>query len=131
LFRLDRERFMPQINVLVTKSETHNKLPRYTIRQTFQKNSDDGGEIMASSGINWQSDRFAEIYVHTKSSHRRQGYGQSVVSRMVQDVLENGRTPIYAVNVSNEPSVKLAQSIGFVDTGVEEILVEARRQPLP
>ncbi len=130
LFQLDRERFKPLINVLVTKSAAHNNLPRYTIRQTAQKDSNDGGEIMASSGLNWQSARFAEIYVHTKSSHRRQGYGQSVVSRLVQDVLEYGRTPIYAVSVSNEPSVKLAQSIGFVDTGVEEILVEARRQPL-
>ena len=130
LFRLDRDRFKPLINVLVTQSEAHNNLPRYTIRQTGKTDTVEGGEILASSGINWQSAQFAEIYVHTKSSHRKQGYGQSVVSRLVQDVLENGRTPIYAVSVSNEPSVNLAQSIGFVDTGVEEILVEATRKPL-
>ncbi len=130
LFRLEQERFKPLINVLVTKTEAHNNLPQYTIRQPAQKHTVNGGEILASSGINWQSARFAEIYVHTKSSHRRQGYGQSVVSRLVQDVLEYGRTPIYAVSVSNEPSVNLAQSIGFIYTGVEEILVEALRQPL-
>lgn len=124
VFALDRFQFEPVISVLVTKAESYNGLPRYVIRQSSQSSAEDYGEILASAGLNWRSSNFAELYVHTKSSHRRQGLGLGVVSSIVQSVLEMGQTPLYVVNTNNEASLQLAQSLGFRDSGARWILVE-------
>jgi RimJ/RimL family protein N-acetyltransferase len=120
LFVLDPKRFKPIVNVLVTHTESYNGLPRFTIR----KGSGEGSEVLASAGLNWQSSRFAEIYTHTSAPHRRQGYGKSVVAAAVQHVLEHGRRPLYMVNQDNEPSIRLARSVGFVDTGAMKFQME-------
>ena len=124
LFVLDRSLFQPIINVLVTKTDTYNGLPRFIIRQSNDGHASSRGEIVASAGLNWRSERFAEMYVHTKSPHRRKGLGRSVVAALVQSVLDQGRTPLYVVGDDNSPSIQLAESVGFVDTGVTEILIE-------
>ena len=124
VFALNRARFEPVINVLVTKAESYNGLPRYIIRQTGQTANGESGEILASAGLNWRSPHYAELYVHTKSLHRRQGLGLSVVSSMAQHVLELGQTPLYVANASNDASLQFAQSLGFVDTGVRWFLFE-------
>jgi hypothetical protein len=124
VFALNRARFEPVINVLVTKAESYNGLPRYMIRQTGQTANGDSGEILASAGINWRSPHYAELYVHTKYSHRRQGLGLSVVSSMAQHVLELGQIPLYVANASNDASLQLARSLGFVDTGARWFLFE-------
>lgn len=120
LLVLDPGRFKPIINVLVTQADSYNGLPRFTIRN----GSGEGSEILASAGLNWQSSRFAEIYTHTSAPHRRQGYGKSVVAAAVQHVLEHGRRPIYIVSHENEPSIRLARSVGFVDTGAMKFQFE-------
>ncbi len=121
---LDRTRFEPVINVLVTKAESYNGLPRYIIRQQNQTANNDVGEILASAGLNWRSSYFAELYVHTKSSFRRQGLGLSVVSAIAQHVLEMEQTPLYVANTDNDASMQLARSLGFVDTGARWYLIE-------
>jgi ribosomal protein S18 acetylase RimI-like enzyme len=131
VFVLDRGRFEPIINVLVTQSRSHDGSPRFVIRQTGANQSAALGEIVASAGVNWQSARFAEIYVHTKPDYRRLGYGRSVVSALIQHVLESGRTPLYVANSENDPSIHLAESVGFIDTGIREILIEATRNKYP
>lgn len=124
VYVLDRGRFEPIINVLVTRSDTYNGLPRFVIRQSLEGHWSDQGDVLASSGLNWQTPRFAEIFVHTKSPHRRQGLGRSVVAAAVQHVLDAGRIPIYAVASNNRPSIQLAESVGFVDLGIRQVLLE-------
>ena len=124
LFILDRSLFQPIVNVLVSKTDTYNGLPRFVIRQSNDGQASSRGEIVASAGLNWRSDRFAEMYVHTKSPHRRKGLGRSVVAALVQSVLDHGQTPLYVVGDDNSPSIQLAESVGFVETGVTEILIE-------
>jgi RimJ/RimL family protein N-acetyltransferase len=128
LFVLDRGRFEPIINVLVTRSESYDGSPKFVIRQSRSNKGAAQGEIVASAGLNWQSTYFAEIYVHTKSSFRRLGYGRSVVASLIQHVLESGRTPLYVANSENDPSIQLAESVGFIDSGVREILIESTRK---
>ena len=128
---LDRASFSPIINVLVTESPSYNNLPRYVIRNNQQNSGSSSDEILASAGINWQSPSFAELYVHTKDHSRRQGMGASVVAYIVQWILESGRTPLYAVSVDNDPSHQLARSVGFFDTGIEEVLIEGTLKPRP
>jgi ribosomal protein S18 acetylase RimI-like enzyme len=131
VFVLDRGRFEPIINVLVTQSQSHDGSPMFVIRQTQTNQSSTPGEIIASAGLNWQSAHFADIYVHTKSSYRRLGYGRSVVAALIQHVLESGRTPLFVANSENDPSIQLAESVGFIDSGIREILIEGTRNKYP
>lgn len=131
LLVLDPDSFSPIINVLVIETLSHNDLPRFVIRQNEGNSGSGLGDIVASAGINWQSPSFAEIYVHTKNHFRRQGMGTSVVSYIVQRTLDSGRTPLYGVSVENDPSYQLARSVGFFDSGIEEILIEGSLKPRP
>lgn len=129
LYQLDPSRYEPVINVLVSRSTTPGDLPRYIIRA----NQSADGEIVASAALNWQSPSFAEISVFTRPDQRRQGWGRSVVAALVEDLLKDGRTPLYVVADDNLPSIQLAESVGFVDTGVREAMLQAslRLDPLP
>lgn len=119
---LDRGRYQPVINVLVTQEESPNGLPRFVIRSHQDKN-----RVAASAGINWQTPTFAEISIYTEADHRRQGWGRSVVAALCQHILDGGRTPLYAVGENNRPSLQLAQSAGFVDLGIRRLLLQATR----
>jgi ribosomal protein S18 acetylase RimI-like enzyme len=119
---LDRGRFETGINVLVTQEKTPDGLPRFVIRSRQEKN-----HVVASASINWQTPLFAEISVFTESDQRRQGWGRSVVAALCQHILDSGRTPLYMVDESNQPSVKLAESAGFADLGIRKHLFQATR----
>jgi predicted GNAT family acetyltransferase len=58
--------------------------------------------------------------VFTESAARDRGWGKSVVSALVSELLKSGRMPLYVVNEQNTASINLATSIGFVDTGTRE-----------
>lgn len=121
LYMLDPQRFEPVINVMVVQSTGANGLPNYLIQ------SRQSGELetVAMASLNWLSPSFGEIAVMTRPEFRRQGWGQSVVSSMVQYLLANGRTPLYAVNETNQASIQLAGSVGFKDSGVRETMLQA------
>ena len=122
-FALDRRRYQPILNVLVTSEVSANNMPRYMIRRS--------GETVASASLNWQSPHFGEINVQTSPQHRRQGWGRSVVSAVTTYLVESGRDPIYVASTDNEASFELAQSVGFVDTLHREYFVEATLNPHP
>ncbi len=122
LLVLDRGRYEPIINVLVTEAQSGNEWPRYIVRAP-------NGTVAASALLNWQSRYFAEIAVHTQASYRGRGWGRSVVATLCQYVLDRGRTPLYAVNPDNAPSLNLAERVGFVDTGLRHMIVEATLRP--
>lgn len=119
---LDRGRYEPVINVLVTQAESGNEWPRYIIRAP-------NSTVAASAMLNWQSRYFAEIAVHTQVNYRGRGWGQSVVAALCQYVLDRGRVPLYAVNPNNAPSLNLAERVGFIDLGIRSAIVEATLRP--
>lgn len=125
LYQLTANRFAPIINVLVTKDKAPNGLPRFSIRDR------DNDVIGASATLNWQSPRFAEIGVTTQPGYRRRGWGRSVVSAMANYLLENGRIPLYVASQTNGASIQLAESVGFTDTGVRELMIQAVLNPRP
>lgn len=127
LYVLADEEREPIINVLVTQDQHPNGYPRFMIRA----HNDPGRPIGASAGLNWMSQTFAEISVNTNPSYRRRGWGKSVVSKMVEYVLENGRHPLYAVSEENHGSIRLAESTGFVDSGIRQALIQATLRPKP
>ncbi len=125
LYILRPTNFRPVINVLVTEDKAPNGLPRFAIRDR------ENGTIGASATLNWQSLHFAEIGVNTKADYRRRGWGRSVVSAMANYLLENNRTPLYVVAANNSASTQLAERVGFTDSGVREIMIQAVLKPQP
>lgn len=125
LYTLSPQRIEPVINVLVAETTGPNGLPRFIIR------SQASGEVIAAAGLNWQSPRYAELSVNTDLNHRRQGFGQSVVSAIVQHVLANGRLPIYLVAENNQPSIQLAENAGFRDSGARKLLLHGTLRQRP
>jgi ribosomal protein S18 acetylase RimI-like enzyme len=123
---LDRARFEPIINVLVSSTTGPNGLPRFVIRSSSREQ-----EVVAASGINWQTPYFAEISVNTAPSQQRQGWGKSVVAAMVHYLLENGRTPLYSVAPQNTASQQLARSIGFASSGISKVMLQGILKPRP
>ena len=127
ILMLERARFEPIINVLVVQTTGPNNLPRFIIRRAAGPEQ----EIVASASLNWQSPTFAEIFVNTSRSHQRQGWGRSVVAAMAQYLLKNGRIPLYIVSENNIPSIQLAQSVGFKDSGRQLVMLQAALKPRP
>jgi hypothetical protein len=122
IYRLTLSRFEPVINVLVVRRDTPDGLPRCVI---------ESGEMKAVAGVNWQSPGFAEIYVHTDAQVRRRGWGLSVASAVTQAVLDNTRIPLYLVEPDNQPSVELAEKLGYVDTGARQVMADVVYQGPP
>jgi L-amino acid N-acyltransferase YncA len=118
---LEPARFEPVINVLVSLEQSADHRPRATIRRD--------GTVMAAATVNWQSARYAEIGVETRSEERRQGWGRSVVAALCARLLETGRTPIYAVSADNAPSRQLARAAGFRDSGAHDLFAAALFSP--
>jgi RimJ/RimL family protein N-acetyltransferase len=117
LYRYDPRRYVPEINVLVMTSTGADGLPRCEIRA--------GDRAGAVAGINWQSPRFAEIYVYTEPAVRGRGWGKAVVRMLSGMVLKSGRTPLYVVSDTNEYSIRLAEAVGYVNTGTLEYVCQA------
>lgn len=127
IYTLDRARFEPIVNVLVTQADSHNDLPRFVVRR-----GEEGKEaVVAAAGLNWQTPRFAEISVNSDPRFRRRGWGRSVLAAMVQHLLASGRSPLYAVAEENEPSIQLAESVGFTDSGTRELMIQGQLRPRP
>jgi ribosomal protein S18 acetylase RimI-like enzyme len=113
----------PVINVLVVVSTGSDGQPRCEIRS--------GDQPGAVAGVNWRSSRFAEVYVYTVPAARGRGWGKAVVSRLAQLLIERGRLPLYVVAESNEYSIRLAETVGFEDTGLREYAGQAIRPANP
>jgi GNAT superfamily N-acetyltransferase len=116
VYRLDLARYAPTINVLVVPTPAADGSPRFVIRSQ--------GEIAAEAGVNWQSPHFAEVYVWTARRARGRGWGKAVVESCVAWVVRSGVQPLYIVSEGNAPSIRLAESVGFVDTGAREFAIE-------
>ena len=119
IYRLNPRLYQPEINVLVLTSSGVDGAPRCEIRS--------GDKAGAVAGVNWQSPGFAEIYVFTDPAARGRGWGRSVVSAVAGMLLKSGRVPLYVVAESNDASVRVAEAVGFEDTGLREYVGQAVR----
>jgi RimJ/RimL family protein N-acetyltransferase len=121
LYVLRRESFSPVVNILVTRSTSPDGLPRYEIRL--------GERLLAAAGLNWRSPAFAEVFVHTDPALRERGHGRSVVAALCQELLEAGCTPLYAADEASPASQRLAESVGFSDSGQREFVCTGTLRP--
>jgi hypothetical protein len=116
IYALDPGRFVPVINVLVMNKTAPDGTPRAEIHS---------GGLQAAAGVNWQSPGFAEIFVHTEAEARQRGWGRSVAAACTERVLASGRLPIYLVEKNNESSIRMAEGLGYVDTGARQVMADA------
>lgn len=116
IYHLDTTRFRAQINVLVVRKRDPSGAPRCEI-------GNENGRAVA--GINWQSPGFAEIYVQADVAAQQRGWEKSVVMALADQLIREGRRPIYLVDAKNDTNRQLAESIGFVDTGYRQVFADA------
>ncbi len=114
VYRLDLHRYRPEINVMVQTTRAADASPKFIIRSQ--------GQTAAEAGINWRSPHFAEIFVHTQPQAKGRGWGKAVVAACAAALTQSGVQPLYMVAEGNRASIRLAQSVGFVDTGAREFV---------
>jgi len=121
LYKLDVARFQPILNVLVQRVNSPDGVPHFQIESQ--------GQVVAMSGTNWRSPAFAELFVYVHPSGRGRGWGQSVVSACTTALLAEGLWPLYMVEEGNELSLRIAEALGYVDTGLREFVGEGWLRP--
>jgi GNAT superfamily N-acetyltransferase len=112
VYRLDPSRFQPIVNVLVQHVASADGSPRFQIESQ--------GQLVAMSGTNWRSPSFAEVFVYVHPKGRGRGWGKSVVSACTSALLEERLRPLYMVEEDNRASIRIAEALGYMDTGHRE-----------
>jgi GNAT superfamily N-acetyltransferase len=118
IYQLDPSRFEPIVNVLVQRVAGADIAPRFQIEAQ--------GQVVAMSGTNWRSPAFAEVFVYVHPSGRERGWGKSVVSACTAALLEEHLRPLYMVEEENVASIRIAEGLGYVDTGLREFAGEGQ-----
>lgn len=120
IYHLEPSRFQPIVNVLVQHVIGADGTPRFQIESR--------GQLVAMSGTNWRSPAFAEVFVYVHPSGRGRGWGKSVVSACTAALLEERLRPLYMAEEENRASIRIAEGLGYVDTGLFEFAGEGRLQ---
>jgi RimJ/RimL family protein N-acetyltransferase len=82
--------------------------------------------VVSAAGVNWQTERLAEMYVYTEPEYQGRGWAKAVGAACVRALLEKGLVPIYVTAQENTASRQVALALGFRETGARE--VECRGQ---
>ncbi|MFZ6026207.1 MAG: GNAT family N-acetyltransferase [Chloroflexota bacterium] len=72
-----------------------------------------GAELVSACLSVFASDTAEEISIHTTERSRRQGWGAVTAAALIEDCLASGRHPNWECWWENEPSVKLAEKLGY------------------
>ena len=116
IYRLEPARFQRIINVLVQQVRGADGTPRFQIESQ--------GKVVAISGTNWRSPTFAEVFVVVDPGSRHRGWGKSVASACTSALLEDRLRPLYFVAEGNRQSARIAEELGYVDTGLRDVTAE-------
>jgi predicted GNAT family acetyltransferase len=73
------------------------------------------GALVALADVDSPIGRYAELGVATAEAHRQKGYSTAAASLVIQQVLTQGRTPIWSTGEDNHASQRVAQKLGFVE----------------
>ena len=109
VYCLEPKHFRPVINALVQPGAGQNGMPRFEIRSEQR--------ALSTAAVIWRSPHFAEISVSTAPEARGRGWGRSVVAALTNEILRMGLQPLYVTAENNEGSIRVAEAVGFSDTG--------------
>lgn len=72
------------------------------------------GELVATSGVGFLTKRSFSIgYTETKPEYRDKGIAKCLTSLASEPLIEKGKVGVYAADVTNPPSLKVAEGLGF------------------
>ncbi len=117
IYELSPAYYQPLVNLQLPGSAAPDGSPRYEIQSA--------GQTRAAAGLNWRSPDFAEVYVHTEPAVRGRGWGRSVVSALAGVLLRERVRLLYVVEEANSASIRLAEAVGFRDTGLRQFTGQA------
>jgi hypothetical protein len=112
ILRADASRFLPLINVLVTRDQGSWGLPRWQIRIKDR--------VIAAAGVNWKSSRWVELYVASEPAGRRRRWDESVLAAATSALHREGLTPLYPVMEDDKRAQQVAEARGYHDSGARE-----------
>ena len=121
VYCLESKRFRPVINALVQPGAGQNGMPRFEIRSEQR--------ALSTAAVIWRSPHFAEISVSTAPEARGRGWGRSVVSALANEILTTDAQPLYVTAGDNQASIRVAEAVGFDDTGARIFSGSATRLP--
>ncbi len=74
----------------------------------------DGARLVALAGERLRFDRYTEVAtVCTDPDYRGRGYAKAVVSAVMQEIVDAGRTPFLGVDDGNIAAIRLYEALGF------------------
>ncbi|WP_156384578.1 GNAT family N-acetyltransferase [Devosia sp. Root413D1] len=74
----------------------------------------DGAKLVALAGERLRFDRYTEVAtVCTHPDYRGRGYARAVVSAVMQEIVDAGRTPFLGVDDGNIAAIRLYEALGF------------------
>ena len=118
VYEIDLSRFEYQVNVLVVAEEGIEGRPRFLVRAQ--------DEVVAEAGLAWKSPHFAEVSVQATDGARQRGLGRAVLSACTRWVVRSGLHPVVVADVEDGYTTRLAESVGYVDTGARELSADVR-----
>ena len=91
---------------------------------------DGRGELAAMAGYEVWGERIAHISVVTAPARRARGHGGHAVAQAAEHALRAGLLPQYRTLLSNRPSMRLAERLGFECYGFSVYVKLAGPQPV-
>jgi len=118
IYELDPKAYRPIVNVMVQPGST-----------PFRNEIRVRERVVAAAGVNWHTDRFADMYVYTDLEVRGRGWARAVGAACVKDLLSARLLPLYTVDETNVASQRLGVSLGFSDSGAREFECQGYVRP--
>ena len=75
----------------------------------------ENGEICSESEVAFTARGYAELGIITDDDKQRKGFAFAVCVRTLEEIDKRGLTAIWACDVENIPSMKLAEKLGFTN----------------
>ena len=75
----------------------------------------DEGELVAMSGVGFLTKKsFAISYTETEPEYRNRGIAKCLTSLASKPLINKGLVGVYAADITNEPSIRVAKALGFL-----------------
>lgn len=98
---------------ILQDKESYKKKKQFILDEQRQFVIIDQHQIAATAFISDIYNKGCNIVVYTDPQYRNRGYGKEVVKACIIWCYEHGFIPIYLVDETNIPSIRLAKGVGF------------------
>jgi len=121
--RLLTEADLPTLLANSQLSELSEAQHRALIQANLQAGAFVDGQCVALANVDAPAGRYAEVGVVTLEAHRRRGYSSAAASLIIQQLLHQGRIPLWSCGEGNPASIATAKKLGFVESHRREYVI--------